>query len=741
MGSWAVRTLVLLGTLFVFGFPAAAADAATVSKSGTALSYTAGAGEENGVTLSVDLDGHLILEDDGVSAITIGSGSGCATSGADNVLDCGVPVSGETVDISTGDGADSITIDAQIPIASVTVDAGAGDDTINGGDGTETLLGGDGNDTITSYGGNDTIDAGNQDDTIFAADSTADVINCGAGTDEVDADNVDTINDCEQDTTGTTLTDPTATSLAASGVSTSAATLNGSVNPSGHATHYHFQWGASTDYGNTTTATTLATDSNDHSVSADLSSLQLNKTYHYRVVVTAADAPTVVGDDQTFTTNSLPAPSATTAAAPSSLHYNSATLNGTANGQGLTASYVYEWGKTTSYGNVTPSASVPNDGQDHAVPADISGLSPSTTYHYQLVVNSNGGTTFGGDKSFKTPARPNGPIEAIADVQGVPVPKNPNKQAVGVRVEVTGLINGNNLPVTYHVEYGPTTAYGSRTADQSAGASTGDTTVVIDIDHVPGGQEEHYKLVATNSQGTTGSDDFVFKTEDGPFAPECEMPGDPQVVGHEQEPVLLPGKEQCALVTSVGTTTASIQLPAFASETLSYGLSTAYGQSVSASSSTTGYVTVTLTGLSPGTVYHASALLRNLDGKHTTPDFIFITSPDAGAKSATASVSTGTAIESVACSTKITCTGSVTIETVPLGSVAARSKKTKKPTVIAKGGFKIPAHKKGKVRLKLTRAGKKLLKHKHTLKVEQITTSILHGHKAYTVKTITLHVH
>jgi hypothetical protein len=104
-------------------------------------------------------------------------------------------------------------------------------------------------------------------------------------------------------------------------------------------------------------------------------------------------------------------------------------------------------------------------------------------------------------------------------------------------------------------------------------------------------------------------------------------------------------------------------------------------------------------------------------------------------------LSQGAATENVSCATANDCAGSVTIETVPLASVAAASKKPKKPAVLATGSFNIGGHKTGQVRLRLTKAGKALLEHKHSLRVQQITTAKAHGHTATTVKTITLHVH
>ena len=70
------------------------------------------------------------------------------------------------------------------PLIHLTVDGGAGNDTITGGDGNDTLLGGDGNDVITGGRGNDTLIGGNGDDTfIWNPGDGSDTVEGQAGTD------------------------------------------------------------------------------------------------------------------------------------------------------------------------------------------------------------------------------------------------------------------------------------------------------------------------------------------------------------------------------------------------------------------------------------------------------------------------------------------------------------------------------------------------------------------------------
>jgi hypothetical protein len=294
-----VRAVVLvLVALAVIGATAAEASASTISKSGSTLTYTGGS-EANDVNVSVDVGGHLIVSDAGVSSAITTTGSGCAaTADATPTVDCGVPsTSGVTgIVVNTADGGDTITFGNQIPLASLTADGGPGDDTLNGGDNNETLKGGADLDSLYGNAGTDSFDGGSENDLIVADNSDAEQIDCGAGTgDQVRADNVDTLHACEQDDTATALAVPTAATGGASGITTSGATVGGTVNPKGNTTSFHVEYGTTTAYGSSTATTSVASDTTSHAVSAALSGLQPGTSYHYRVVATTGSTPAVAG--------------------------------------------------------------------------------------------------------------------------------------------------------------------------------------------------------------------------------------------------------------------------------------------------------------------------------------------------------------------------------------------------------------------------------------------------------------
>jgi len=86
------------------------------------------------------------------------------------------------------DGGDDtfIASNGLATLIQLTVDGGAGNDTITGGDGNDMLIGGDGNDTITGGRGSDTAQLGAGDDTfVWNPGDGSDVVEGGAGTDRL----------------------------------------------------------------------------------------------------------------------------------------------------------------------------------------------------------------------------------------------------------------------------------------------------------------------------------------------------------------------------------------------------------------------------------------------------------------------------------------------------------------------------------------------------------------------------
>jgi hypothetical protein len=111
---------------------------------------------------------------------------------------------------------------------------------------------------------------------------------------------------------------------------------------------------------------------------------------------------TAVGAAWVFV-NKLEAPTAITAAA-SAVTQTSATLNATVNPNGGTVSDChFNYGTSITYGTSAPCSTLPGSGTSPvAVSAPLTGLSPNTTYHFQIVATNPSGTGEGADQTFTT---------------------------------------------------------------------------------------------------------------------------------------------------------------------------------------------------------------------------------------------------------------------------------------------------------------------------------------------------
>ncbi|MFI5175538.1 MAG: FG-GAP-like repeat-containing protein, partial [Terriglobia bacterium] len=84
---------------------------------------------------------------------------------------------------------------------------------------------------------------------------------------------------------------------------------NGTVNPNGLATTAYLQWGTTSSYGNDTPSQSIGNGAGNINVTANLTGLSANQTYHYRVVATNSGG-TTNGGDVAFTTSAASLPGA-----------------------------------------------------------------------------------------------------------------------------------------------------------------------------------------------------------------------------------------------------------------------------------------------------------------------------------------------------------------------------------------------------------------------------------------------
>jgi hypothetical protein len=209
----------------------------------------------------------------------------------------------------------------------------------------------------------------------------------------------------------------------------------------------------------------------------------------------------------------------------------------------------------------------------------------------------------GDNVTFKTPP-------AVAGVK-----TGPATDVTPDGITLTGSFTGNGEETSFHFEYGTTEAYGLSTDEESAGAEIGANPVSVTLEDFSGYTTYHYRLVATNSQGTTYGEKRTVKSAATP-APEV-------------------GSVSVSDITRTGATlTTTINPKRWPTIYLfEYGTSAGYGSETPISAPLSGLVdepievSVHVEGLTPGSIHHVRAVATNLADTTNGSDTTFVT-PD-----------------------------------------------------------------------------------------------------------------
>ncbi|MDH3347960.1 MAG: hypothetical protein OEM02_07655, partial [Desulfobulbaceae bacterium] len=415
---------------------------------------------------------------------------------------------------------------------------------------------------------------------------------------------------------------PTATTDAATGIGSTSVTVNGTVNPSGDQTIVFFEYGLTVEYGSTIAAQqSPITGSTDTPVSADLSLLDPLATFHYRVGATNASG-TTYGADMTFTTlaSSGGNPPTVITDPASGTGVNFTTLNGQIYTYNINTTVIFQWGTDTGYGNtITAEQSPVNSASLIPVTATLSGLNDNTTYHYRITASNDNGTVYGQDMTFSIGT-------------GGTAPTTTSNAATGITTQaatLNGTVNANGDTTVISFEYGIDTNYGNTVpADQNPVSGSTDTPVSVNISNFSPNTTYHYRVVATNSYGSTNGADLSFTT----------LPSPPTTTTEAASSVTSSSGVLNGTVNANGASTIV---------TFEYGIDTGYGLTVTADQSqVTGSVDTAvnkiISGLTDDVTYHYRVVGVNSGGTTYGEDMTFT----AGAAAATVVTDAASAITS-----------------------------------------------------------------------------------------------
>jgi sugar lactone lactonase YvrE len=304
-------------------------------------------------------------------------------------------------------------------------------------------------------------------------------------------------------------------------VAATTATLNGHVdsNGGGDITDCHFEYTDDASFqsngfaGAQSAPCTPSTPiSSPTDVSADISGLSAQTTYHVRLLATNGDGTTATGDQPLTTIAAV----LLTISPANPIGATTATFNGhvDSNGGGDITDCHFEYTDDASFQSngfsgaqsapCTPATPIssPTD-----VSADVSGLAAETTYHVRLVATNSFGKSQTGDQPFTTLPRPHIDFAAAQNL-------------TATEADLVAKINPEGFDTTYHFEWGTANCASSPCTsvpvpDADIGSGTSDVTVSTHLTGLTQNKTYHWRIIATSANGTVGADadhTFIYDT-------------------------------------------------------------------------------------------------------------------------------------------------------------------------------------------------------------------------------------
>jgi hypothetical protein len=213
-----------------------------------------------------------------------------------------------------------------------------------------------------------------------------------------------------------------------------------------------------------------------------------------------------------------------------------ATLNALANPEGPEVSKCrFQYGTSTAYGSETEEKELTSGFEDQPLEAQLTGLSPNTTYHFRATCeNAAKEVGTGADESFTT-------------LPPVSIDQTSASQVNATSARLEAELNPHGLQSEYRFEYGRSTAYGTSVPvpDASFGSSSTDTAVENLIQELLPSTTYHYRVIAHNALGTVTGPDRSFTTQgESSILPDgrgWEMVSPPNKHGAPVEPLTAAG--------------------------------------------------------------------------------------------------------------------------------------------------------------------------------------------------------
>ncbi len=189
----------------------------------------------------------------------------------------------------------------------------------------------------------------------------------------------------------------------------------------------------------------------------------------------------------------------------------SALLSGTVGSGDATTRYQLEYAPASEYqpsaadpyaagGSTAPTKIAPSVSAESVGPVPLTGLLAGTTYHYRLIATNELGTVDGPDHTFTTSAA----TPPVVTTGGA-------SEVTQTGTVLSGSVGTEELQTSYVFEVGTDTSYRGAKLFGNAG-SGGTEAVSVALQFLIPGTTYHYRLAATNADGTSYGQDMTFTT-------------------------------------------------------------------------------------------------------------------------------------------------------------------------------------------------------------------------------------
>lgn len=307
-------------------------------------------------------------------------------------------------------------------------------------------------------------------------------------------------------TTGSPGAAPTVQTVPPTSITSTSATLNGSVNPNGLTTTAYFEWGTDITFlgAGRTPDQAIGAGSASLAINAPITGLAFATTYYFRVVATNS-AGTSRGSAISFV--HFPRPTTQTLNA-TLISANSATLNAGVNPNGRATTVYFLWGTDPNLvgASRTSDQAIGAGVTNVSVNAPLTSLMAITTYYFKVVATSGSGTNDNAVIVSFTTLPLAGAPPTVQTMTATPI-------AV-TSATLQGNIETKGLATTAYFLWGTSTtlAGASRTSDQVIGASTVSMVINAPLSGLTASTTYYFQVVAINSAGTDNGAIVSFTT-------------------------------------------------------------------------------------------------------------------------------------------------------------------------------------------------------------------------------------